>query len=138
MLLVLPPLAKEFQLAEQHIFRRCHPELLAVIIGPAAMLHGPAMQRIAHHEKEIGLKPALVVVKIQASALAAVEFMHERLVGRDVVLRFWKNRAQGGDVSHLEQNHEINVVRHANLSENPGRHRTGHAVRKTDASSGSR
>jgi len=39
------------------------------------------MQRITHHGKEIGLKATLMVVKIQAASLAALQFGDQTSVG---------------------------------------------------------
>ena len=59
--------------------------------------------RIADHKKEIGLKTAGVMVKIEAPALAAMQLGDERLQGRHVEFIFGKSLAEFWHLTHFQQ-----------------------------------
>lgn len=97
------------------------------------MLHSPKMQWIAHDEEQVGLKTALVMVKIQAAALAAVQFRDEHLARWHIEFGDGKRRFKFIEIRHREQQHQVDVVGGSDFAVDSRRDRSRHAVWKASA-----
>src|SRR5271157_3478814 len=115
-----------FELFQDHVFRRCEPDLEA---GTEASLYAPAKlgatELAVVRDEDVDLDARFEMDDVELRPLT--NRVHDRLAITVEVSR-WEGETEGVHLLGAEVDHDIDIVRKSGLPVDRGRHRTCHKV----------